>query len=258
MVGLRIGFDAKRIYHNRSGLGNYSRDLVRILSSHFPHDQFYLYDKQATELGAPLSAADHVQFRPLQKGLLARQLLMGKQAQKDGCQVFHGLSGELPLRWLRTPIRKIVTIHDLIFLRYPKYYSQIDVSLHTWKFRRACHMADHVVAISEQTKQDIVHFFGTDPAKITVIYQGCQAIFKDPVENDKKAEIITKYQLPEKFFLSVGTIEERKNQLSTARAAIDTGLPVVFIGAKKRQVCQEAGTARHSKFRIDFSAGKCK
>jgi hypothetical protein len=63
----------------------------------------------------------------------------------------------------------VVTIHDLIFERYPEQFSKIDIKIYRHKFQYACKHADRVIAISNQTRQDIIDFYQTDPSKIDVL-----------------------------------------------------------------------------------------
>lgn len=229
---MKIAFDAKRFFQNASGLGNYSRDLVRILAQHFPENEYLLLNKKQSDRGAEILKRSNVSFVKTSSAKLARQLNMGREAQDLGAEIYHGLSGELPLKWNAKPIRKIVTIHDLIFLRYPQYYSWFDRKIHYWKFKKAAEIADHIIAISEQTKQDIISFLKVHPEKITVVYQGCHEAFKLPVDKDLKDETRKKHHLPERFILNVGTIEKRKNLLQVIRAVEGTEIPVVAVGKK--------------------------
>ena len=118
----------------------------------------------------------------------------------------------------RTGIRSVVTIHDLIFLRYPQYYHRLDRIIYNRKFNYACRKADRIVAVSECTKRDIVKFYGISPEKIDVVYQGCDPVFARPVSKKEKDRVRAAYGLPERFILSVGTIEERKNLLLAVKA----------------------------------------
>ena len=152
---MKIAFDAKRFFHNTSGLGNYSRDLLRILAQYFPENEYLLLNKNKSDRGSDILENPHVQFLETSKGTMSRQLKMGKDAQKQNADIFHGLSGELPLKWNKKPIKKVVTIHDLIFVRYPQYYSFFDRKIHLWKFKKAAQTADKIIAISEQTKREI-------------------------------------------------------------------------------------------------------
>ena len=115
-------------------------------------------------------------------------------------------------------IKSIVTIHDLIFLRYPKFYSYIDRNIYTYKFRRACQIANSIIAVSECTKRDIIHYFDIPAEKIKVIYQGCDESFLHPADSGLKEEARKQYGLPEKYLLYVGSIESRKNLLLIAKA----------------------------------------
>lgn len=222
---MKIGFDAKRITHNATGLGNYSRFVVNGLSAAYPQNRYYLYSpsegrKQLRDQIRPCPA---VQFRYPAPGSWQpkawwRSRGIVADLLNDGIGIFHGLSGELPAGLVRTPVKSVVTVHDLIFLRYPAFYSWIDRHIYRYKFEQACRQADKIVAISETTRRDIVHYFGIDERKIEIVYQGCDAAFARPVPEDEKAEVRRKYALPEHYLLNVGSIEDRKNLLLVVKA----------------------------------------
>ncbi len=231
---MKIAYDGKRFFHNASGLGNYSRNLIRILSHYYPQNQYILLNKNQSERGKDIVEKTNVSFMPTSKGTMARQLKMGKDAQNLDADIFHGLSGELPLKWDKKPIKKIVTIHDLIFMRFPQFYSFFDRKIHFWKFKKAAHNADKIIAISEQTKNDIIHFLKVPESKIEVVYQGCHEGFKQPISPEILKSVKEKFRLPDRFLLNVGTIEERKNVLSVVKALKDTAIPLVVVGKKTK------------------------
>ncbi|GAE66682.1 glycosyltransferase family 4 protein [Chryseobacterium indologenes] len=231
---MKIAFDAKRFFHNTSGLGNYSRDLLRILSEYEPDNEYILLNKNKSERGKEILERSNVKFAQTSKGNFSRQLKMGKDAQKLGADIFHGLSGELPLKWDQKPIKKVVTIHDLIFVRYPQYYSFFDRKIHFWKFKKAAETADKIIAISEQTKRDIIDFLKIPETKIDVIYQGCHKAFKEEQSPELIQAAKEKFNLPERFILNVGTIEDRKNLLNIVRAIHETDIPLVVVGRKTK------------------------
>lgn len=231
---MKIAFDAKRFFHNTSGLGNYSRDLVRILSEYEPENEYLLLNKNKSERGKEIMERPNVHFIETSKGNLSRQLKMGKDAQKQGADIFHGLSGELPLKWNPKPIKKVVTIHDLIFVRYPQYYSFFDRKIHFWKFKKAADSADKIIAISEQTKRDIIRYLKVPETKIEVIYQGCHHAFKEQQSPELMEAVKEKFKLPERFILNVGTIEDRKNLLNVVKAISETEIPLVVVGRKTK------------------------
>lgn len=186
---LRIAFDAKRITHNATGLGNYGRTMVAMLARFAPQNRYDLYtpDPGRDELRRRLDGIPQLTFRYPRKPLhgpfkaLWRSFGLSRELAPDTA-LFHGLSGELPSGLRKRGVRSVVTIHDLIFLRFPAYYKPVDRWIYTLKFRSACRRADRIIAISEATKRDVMHFFGIPEQKIDVIYQGCDERFKHPVD----------------------------------------------------------------------------
>lgn len=234
---MNIGFEAKRIFHNKTGLGNYSRDLVRILSHFFPDNTYFLYNPRPSGKALYRPNNSNV-FEKHPSGFinrtfhnLWRQKRIIKDLRKDQLSLFHGLSGELPSGLKRSGIKSIVTVHDLIFLKFPQFYSFFDRKIHTYKFRKATENADMVIAISEQTRQDIITYFGIPGSKIRVIYQGCQDVFRQKYSTEQKEEVRKKFKLPSRFILNVGTIEIRKNILAAVKAIREIDTHLVIIGS---------------------------
>ena len=252
---MKIAYDAKRFFHNSSGLGNYSRDLIRILANHYIDNEYVLLSKNKSTRGEDILALQNVKYTSISKGFLERQRKMGIDAQNLGADIFHGLSGELPLNWNNRPIKKIVTIHDLIFERYPQFYSFFDRKIHFWKFKKSAEMADLVIAISEQTKKDIVKFLKIPEEKIRVVYQGCHQAFKEKPNEEFLLQIQKKYNLPHRFILNVGTIEERKNLLSVVRALARTKIPLVVVEKRTKYYKKIEREIKENKVEIYFLEG---
>lgn len=234
---LKIGFDGKRAANNLTGLGNYSRSLIESLAKQFPKNQYLVYTakvKSARQIDN-FFAKENVELKlPKSGSFLWRSLNILKDLVKDEVHIFHGLSQEIPLAIEHTRIKSVVTIHDLIFLRFPKYYKFIDRKLYGWKSKSACKRADRIIAISEKTKADIIEFYGINPEKIEVIYQSCDDIFKSPFDETTQKRINSTYKLPDKFILNVGTIEERKNLKLIIQALkhVDEEYKLVVIGKR--------------------------
>lgn len=226
---MRIGFDGKRAVQNFTGLGNYSRYVIDILYRFSPENEYVLYAPHRRSS----RVFDELLHRcPLLKTIypegmwrhfksLWRTWGMTSRLDKEGIDLFHGLSNELPLTIRKARhTRSVVTIHDLIFLRYPEYYHWIDRKIYTYKFRKACESADLVIAISECTKRDLISYFHIPEEKIKVVYQGCDVSFTRSATEEKKQEVREKYSLPEHYILNVGSIEERKNVLLAVKALL--------------------------------------
>jgi glycosyltransferase involved in cell wall biosynthesis len=235
---MKIGFDAKRAFRNYTGLGNYSRTLLATLLKRFPANEYFLYTPKASENPRMESILGHPNVftrtpTGLTRGGIWRSWGMTRDLRKDKIDVYHGLSHELPRGIRNTGIPSVVTIHDLIFLRYPEFYPATDRFIYDRKFRHGCRKADRIIAVSEQTKQDIVAYYKTDPEKISVIYQSCDPMFQEPVTTSDLDRVTKTYDLPEDYMLYVGTVNKRKNLMGIVRAMFrmkhDT--PLVVIGS---------------------------
>lgn len=220
---MKIAFDAKRAYQNSTGLGHYSRTLISSLATNYPENHYFLCTPKLTnkfdikELGNVTSIIPTGFVSKKLKSLWRTNLLKKDLIEKQ-VDLYHGLSHEIPFGIQTTQIRSVVTIHDLIFERYPQQYNAIDVHIYRQKFKYACNNADKIIAISNQTKQDIISFYRIPDEKISVCYQSCNPIFSNEIAPEEKNEIRNQYNLPELFFLYVGSIIERKNLLNICRA----------------------------------------
>ncbi|MDB5196366.1 MAG: hypothetical protein JWP88_737 [Flaviaesturariibacter sp.] len=239
---MNIGFDAKRYFHNSTGLGNYSRTLVSGLVHSYPQNEYFLFNPKPSKRYTKEVAPNVHEVQPsgfLYKKLPALWRTKGitedlKSARVD---LYHGLSHEIPVGIDKTGIKSVVTIHDLIFERYPEQYGKLDRRIYRQKFQYACKHADRVIAISQQTAQDLVAIYKIDPSKIDVCYQSCDPAFGQQVSDKAKETIRRKYNLPQQYFLYVGSIIERKNLLTICQAlhllSNELDVPLVVIGAGK-------------------------
>ena len=258
-----IGYDAKRAYCNNTGLGNYSRMVIGgvarvllrrndgtdgvVLYTPKMHEEYVGYFSSEANISTRQPAGWRGKFPALW-----RTFGEGKWLTFDKIDLFHGLSHELPYN-IPEKVKKVVTMHDLIVLRHPEYYNAIDRSIYRWKQRHACEVADIVVAISEQTKADLMEMMQVPEEKIRVVYQSCDPLFwrfiSDPLTVDD-IDVHEEYLLPKRYFVAVGTVEERKNQGAAIQALAklpgDVGLAIVGrprggYSATLRQLAKECG-----------------
>jgi len=241
---MNIGYDGKRAFQNKTGLGNYSRSLLSILNRYFPQFQYTLFAPKKTNL---FDIDSHQNFHIIKPQnffykkfpSLWRRIGIVKQIDLAHLDIYHGLSNELPKSIEKLNIKTVVTIHDLIFERFPETYHFDERYTHRWKIKRACKIADEVIAISEQTKNDLIEFYGVSPQKISVCYQSCNPIFEKTISEIEKNNIKRKYQLPDQYFLFVSSITARKNLISICRALIILKdilpIPLVIIGDGKKE-----------------------
>lgn len=204
---MKIGIDAKRAFQNKSGLGNYSRDVIYSLAKKEIIDMHLFTPEIKNDFfSPPKNAKVHLPKIKLLKNFW-RLFGLKKIIRKENIQIFHGLSNEIPIG-LSKNIKCIVTIHDVIFKKYPSFYNNFDRFIYSKKTEYACKKANRIISVSEQTKRDLISYFNVNPEKIEVIYQSCHDAFKTELKNKN---ILKKYHLPNDFILYVGTIEKRKN-----------------------------------------------
>lgn len=235
---MNLGFDAKRAFYNRSGLGNYSRHTIEILSDYFPDNKYLLYTPiKRNPVNFTITRNNLIRYPrgfniPLYHSWRTHRII--RDLKRDKIDLYHGLSNELPYTIKKAGIKSVVTIHDLIFMRFPEFYYSHDREIYKSKFLKSCQNADRIIAISNQTKQDIVHFFEIPEEKIEVVYQGCDPIYKQEIPEEKLKEVRSKYNLPQHFILNVGTIEKRKNIFTVIQAMYEDNIeiPMVVVGRK--------------------------
>ena len=261
---MKIGFDGKRAVCNNTGLGNYSRLVIDVLSEYYPDNEYRLYSPKI---------ADNARLSPLLERsnvkLLAPKTATGRtfsglwrissgivrDCAADGVELFHGLSNELPLAHIGVPA--VVTIHDVIFLYYPHCYKAIDRKIYNYKFRKACERSSRIIAVSECTKKDIVKEYGVAAEKVDVVYQGCDESFRRQCTPQEIADVRRRYKLPDgDYILYVGTIEERKNALLAVKAmhSIPADVSLVLVGreTKYAQLIHEYVKKHNLEKRVHF------
>ena len=193
----KIGIDAKRAFHNKTGLGQYSRWMLQYYLERDFFQQNLLF---TPKLGPHYSAQNSKEQTITKEGILPaalwRSFRIPKLALQNDVHTYHGLTNELPFFPKHQNIRKIVTIHDVLFKKIPETYGLIDQKIYDFKTSRACQLADDVIVVSEQTKRDLVELYHADPKKIHVIYQDCHQQFRTKIKTPSK----------QSYILSVGTL----------------------------------------------------
>jgi glycosyltransferase involved in cell wall biosynthesis len=207
---MRIGIDARLLYYSPGGIAEYTRQLVQAfieLQGENGDDDFtVLYSRKYSY--QPFS---HPRFHTKAIWTPSHHRLegwtLGVELRRLGLDLLHS-PDFIPPHTSR--FRRVITVHDLAFLRYPhfltkdaaRYYGQID---------QAVKRADHIIAVSESTKRDTMRLLGVPDRKITVIYEAANPVFRRLDRAEARQKLAGSYALPERFVLFVSTIEPRKN-----------------------------------------------
>lgn len=227
---MRIGFDAKRLYNNFTGLGNHSRTTIDILTAEYPENEYYLYtpkvrQNDVTRLYTERKGCHTVLPRGVVRGSLWRTYGLVNELKRDGIELFHGLSNEMPVGMFHSGIPSVVTIHDVAFHTFTDMYHWIDRKIYDIKWKYACNHADRIIAISECTKRDILEFYNVPEHKVDVVYQPVNPRYYSPIDRDDASS---------PYMLYVGTVNSRKNLLGIVKAMElmpkDLQIPLMVVG----------------------------
>jgi len=130
--------------------------------------------------------------------------------------IFHSPDFVLPPMLARAAV---VTIHDLSYVTHPATAHPAQKRFLDAAVPRSVERASRVIAVSEATRGDLVELYDVPAAKVEVIHNGLDPIFRAPPSEELLAEVRRRFQLPARFVLAAGTVQPRKN-LPAAAAAV--------------------------------------
>ena len=214
---MTIYIDISAAVHGRAGLGRYASSLARHLVEAGGDYAFFYNRDRSTR---PLPGLEHVPTRTVRAGYkpwrmavllgqwaLDRGLPVGFDRLLPGATLYHATEHLLmPLRRVPT----VLTVHDLIFRLFPQYHKPLNYWYLNIAMPLYARRADAIIAISQNTKDDLVRIYGVPSEKVTVVYEAADPCFRPP-KPEQIAAVRARYGLPERYLLTVGTIEPRKN-----------------------------------------------
>ncbi len=208
---MRVAINAMSVRANYGGIGIYTKNLIEALA-HIDKKNHYLLllnVENYHDFRIPRENFENlIVWAPFRKYYIWEQFCLPFILKKRKIDLIHGPRAVLPLL---CRIKSVVTIHDLAFLFRPDFMPFNPIRYWDIFVKRSVLKADHVIAVSENTKRDLVRSLSVPASKITVTYEGCNGNFKLISESRTLARISQKYGLPRRFILYVGTIEPRKN-----------------------------------------------
>jgi glycosyltransferase involved in cell wall biosynthesis len=142
------------------------------------------------------------------------QAAMPLWARRERLDLVHCPVNVLPLL---SRVPSVLTIHDLIFMRYPQGYKPAKRLYLTMMTRLSVRRARRVIAVSEATRADVLHYLKVKPGRVLTVYNGVGEEFI-PIEDAKVAQFKREQGLTGRVLLFVGTLEPRKNVETAIRA----------------------------------------
>jgi glycosyltransferase involved in cell wall biosynthesis len=219
---VRLALDVRTVTARGSGVGNYVRHLLAGLRRIGPQHDLHLIHAPGNlaALGEDpcpdlyLGTRFGQESNPL--GDLWEHLVLPRRLAARATQVLHGPCVIVPLG--RTPFAKVATVHDLVPLLFPETVPRKYALYIGWLLPRAVRAADRVIAVSAQTKADLVARLGVRPEKIAVVREAAQPEFRPARDQDEVRACLLRHGVTRPFFLHAGNLEPRKNQVRLARA----------------------------------------
>lgn len=193
------------------GLNALSQDADNAL-----HVKPYAFGKNLPVMpcGTPHILAGDYRIHAVINGLLGIPLA-GSATIARTVQLFHTTDHHIPvLRGIPT----IATIMDVIPLLHPEWIKKDLKQLKRLLFVKSIRRADHIITISQHSKQDMINHLGIDPARISVTPLGVDPVYFQRIETVERETVLAKYNLQPGFFLSIGTLQPRKNLLRVLNA----------------------------------------
>jgi glycosyltransferase involved in cell wall biosynthesis len=216
-----------------AGISWYTQNLLRHLPDADPAIAYTVFVGENRYGGVPgvqLRVSRLPTHRPTVR-ILWEQAIQPWALRQAGVDLLHGLALVGPMMGA-CPF--VVTIHDLSFVHYPQNFQSLKRLYLQFFTRLSVRRARRVIAISENTKRDVVQQYGISPDKVDLVYYGLDPSFR-PLPADQIAHFRAERRLPERFILFVGTLEPRKNvvRLIEAYAQLPADRPpLMLIGGK--------------------------
>lgn len=194
---MKIGIDTQSVIKKKTGLGIYTENLVTVLKKIAPENEYVLlHSDRQTDLSTP-------------QRWLWDQVSLPRMARRMKIDLLHKPCFSAPIFYDR---KIILTVHDLVPNLFPENLS-FSARMYWVKWMPLTYKkADKIIAVSESTKRDLIRYFKLSPDKIIVIHEGGSFDNMTLVVNEiNKTRVVNKHHLPEKYLLTVGNLEPKKN-----------------------------------------------
>lgn len=236
---MRIGIDATGLPANPVGAGKYTIELVRSLSRIITGDEVFVFvqHEKLPLLGFIENERIHLvltnDVAPSMR-LIWEQVSLPRLVHRYRLDILHSPHYTMPLA---CPCRTIVTFHDMTFFLFPEFHVRAKRFLFPFFIRASAYRANHLIAVSESTRQDAIRILDLPCEKISTILEGVDPEFRPICDESALKSVRMRYGLPPHFVLFVGLLEPRKNLpvLMQAYRQIASQIPehhLVIVGRK--------------------------
>lgn len=217
---MKIAVNARELLKGRmEGIGRYIFETTKQMVLDHPEDQFYFFFDRKYD--PSFIFADNItpiivypQSRHPLLWYIWFEIAIPYYLKKYKIDAFY--SGDTYLS-MRTKVPTLLVCHDVAYKHYPKYIKKIHLDYYENNFAKFHKKADHIVAVSEFTRQDIIKIYDLDPSKVTVGHNATPQGFY-PKTDEEKLSIKTKLTEGSPYLIYVGSLHPRKNVVNLIRA----------------------------------------
>lgn len=204
-----IGFDASRAFSiNRTGTENYAFYLLKALAEIDQRNKYLIFTRGKV---ANMDWPSNFYFIPINLSRFWTQAGLAYKTWVERMDILFVPAHTLPV-FGKIGLSKVVTIHDLGYEYLPQYHQFPQKYYLNWSTAHAVKTADRIIAVSENTKSDLIKKLNVDKKKIKVIYEGVDiAKYRIKYGKEDRDNVFKKYSINGNYILSVGTIQPRKN-----------------------------------------------
>lgn len=229
---MKIAIDARWIFPRISGIGRVTEKLIQYLGKIDPENHYLLLFDHPELLRQ--YARQWEEYPRLETALVPWRLFspfdqwgLPSWLRKNGVDLFHSPNYLYPLLMNSPPV--VVTIHDLIPLKFPEFTPRAKKTRFNFIFRlilrRSVHRASRVIAVSRHTRDDLISLLGLEEEKIRVVYNGVDRTYRRLEAGKVQALLAEKFQITAPYFLFVGRFDPYKNVTGLIRALADFSGP---------------------------------
>jgi glycosyltransferase involved in cell wall biosynthesis len=218
MEKIRIGIDISRTIEESTGVGYYAKNLVHALAKVDSGNDYLLYGifydcypKGWKKAVVPKSSNFKLHQKDSPSWFVRRRWMNFRHSKENllgEVDIVHSTAFTMPL--VSKP-KTVVTIHDLSIFIYPQHHTEANYQFVTRNVHQAARRANFIIAVSESSKREVMRFLHMPEEKIGVVYEAAGDIFHQKCPSDTVAMIKNKYKINKRYFLSVGSLEPRKN-----------------------------------------------
>ena len=213
----RVGIDARKL--TDYGIGAYVRNLLEAIARN-PQSERYRFRVYVRPADRPSVPPLPERFEIVEEDSpgysVAELTRFAWRLWRDRLDLFHATHYVIP------PLARakaVVTIHDIIHVLYPQFLPHRAALIYARvMIRRALRRADRIITVSNNSKRDLVDYFGISPARIEVIYNGVAARFRAELPPGESERVAAKYALPRPYLLFLGGEKPHKNVRNVLRA----------------------------------------